>query len=254
MTTKVFYIDRQNDAENVATYLEGRSFRYTKSSFEEAFKAGDSIVAMVAAGIIVRALAPLINDKWTDPPVVLLSPDMQYAVPLLGGHHGANELAKSLQAMNIHPVLTTATEAKGIQAVEVIAKKGSLDIIDRDSTRAVNAAMLKEDIPICTISGPAIAIVGPGVSVLCRQGEYIVGLGCNRGVSPEEVTNAIGHALSDSSIEQEDVFVYATTRKKMDERGLTTAVGSLGANLVFVEDNVLDEQNCRAIKSNAHRA
>ena len=73
MTTTVFYIDRQNDAENVATYLEGRSFRYTKSSFEEAFKAGDSIVAMVAAGIIVRALAPLINDKWTDPPVCTCS-------------------------------------------------------------------------------------------------------------------------------------------------------------------------------------
>jgi len=62
------------------------------------FVAGRPIVGVCAAGILVRALAPLLDDKRAEPPVVALAEDGSAAVPLLGGHHGSNALARTIAA------------------------------------------------------------------------------------------------------------------------------------------------------------
>ena len=62
------------------------------------FAAGEPIVALCAAGIVVRSLAPLLADKCAEPPVVAVAEDGSAAVPLLGGHHGANDLARRIAA------------------------------------------------------------------------------------------------------------------------------------------------------------
>src|SRR5260370_11685945 len=62
----------------------------------ELFAVGRPIVGLCASGILVRALAPLIDDKLIEPPVVALAEDGSVAVPLLGGHRGANALARAL--------------------------------------------------------------------------------------------------------------------------------------------------------------
>ena len=62
------------------------------------FAAGRPIVGLCAAGILIRALAPLVDDKRSEPPVVALAEDGSAAVPLLGGHHGANDIARCLAA------------------------------------------------------------------------------------------------------------------------------------------------------------
>ena len=56
--------------------------------FRSLFKAGRPIVGICAAGIVIRALAPLIKDKTSEPPVVAVAEDGSVTVPLLGGHHG----------------------------------------------------------------------------------------------------------------------------------------------------------------------
>jgi cobalt-precorrin 5A hydrolase/precorrin-3B C17-methyltransferase len=62
------------------------------------FAAGRPIVGLCAAGILVRAVAPLLDDKRAEPPVVALAEDGSAAVPLLGGHHGGNALARAIAA------------------------------------------------------------------------------------------------------------------------------------------------------------
>ena len=62
----------------------------------ELFAAGRPIVGLCAAGILIRAVAPLLDDKRAEPPVVALAEDGSVAVPLLGGHHGANALARAI--------------------------------------------------------------------------------------------------------------------------------------------------------------
>src|SRR5438132_1901549 len=57
----------------------------------ELFAAGRPIVGLCASGILIRAVAPLIDDKLVEPPVVALAEDGSVAVPLLGGHRGAKD-------------------------------------------------------------------------------------------------------------------------------------------------------------------
>ena len=79
------------------------------ASLRGLFASGTPIVAVMAAGIVIRALAPLIGDKRAEPAVVALAEDGSAAVPLLGGHRGANALARALaQALGGVAAVTTA--------------------------------------------------------------------------------------------------------------------------------------------------
>jgi cobalt-precorrin 5A hydrolase len=247
--TTVFYLGDGAGATSIAERLNGETVPYSKEAFEQTFLQGSRIIAVMAAGIVVRALSPLVKDKWTDPPVVVVSPDLRFAIPLLGGHHGANEMARELEGLGIIPVITTATEAHGLEAVEVIASQRGLDVINRSSTRAVNTAVLKGDVPLYSIDGPAMVVAGPEVSVLCSQGSAFVGLGCNRGTCSEEIVQAVRDALREANIPTDEIMLYATTRMKMDEPGLFEAVGVLGGNLVFIDDATLNTQNVEQSKA-----
>lgn len=230
-------------AERIATALGADAVEYTPEIFSTIFREKKRIVAIMSMGIVVRKIAPLLKDKWTDPAVVVVSPDLQYAIPVLGGHHGANELAKELSAIGIQPVITTATESVGRDSVEAIAQRSGLQIVNRDSTRSVNAAMLDADVPVHSVQSPGIVIAGPGVSILLKSGEYSIGVGCRKGVKKEEVINAIQQALSSSGIAEHDVLVYATTVKKLNESGLTEAITALSGNLIFLDDDTINAQS-----------
>ena len=73
--------------------------------FREAFAQGDNLVCVMAAGIVVRGIAPYLKGKDTDPAVVVVDEAGQFAVSLLSGHlGGANDLARRVaQAPGGHP-------------------------------------------------------------------------------------------------------------------------------------------------------
>ncbi len=229
-------------ATTVSQFLGGEVYEYRTDIFSEIFPHTKRIVAIMSMGIVVRSIAPLLKDKWNDPAVVVVSPDLAYAIPLIGGHHGANELAKELSALGIRPVITTATESAGRESVEGIGERCGCDIVNRESTRSVNSAMLDIDVPVYSVKGPGIVIAGPEVSVLLKKGEYTVGIGCRKGVKKEEVLDAIRNALAEKGVVKNDVLVYATTRKKLNESGLTEAISSLSGNLIFLDDETINAQ------------
>ena len=75
------------------------------------FQAGRPIVGICAAGILIRLVAPLLSDKQAEPPVLVMTETGDF-VPLLGGHHGANRLARDLaEAANGFALVSTATDA-----------------------------------------------------------------------------------------------------------------------------------------------
>lgn len=229
-------------AEKIARHLGATFVLYKEGIFAEAFSSADRIVALMATGIVVRSIAPLLSDKWNDPAVVVVSPDLSCAIPLVGGHHGANELAKELAPLGIRPVLTTATEVSGKESVEGTAVRYGHDILNRESTRQVNAAILDGDVPIYPVTGPVIVLAGPAVSVLMRGGEYIVGIGCRKGVREKDVLEAISTALASCKIAADNVFACATTEKKIHEQGLLDAVRSLSSHLIFLDDKTINAQ------------
>jgi cobalt-precorrin 5A hydrolase len=118
---------------------------------------------------VVRDIAPLLDNKWSDPAVVVVDSNLSFAIPLLGGHHGANEVARKISELGAIPVLTTATEVHGKPSVEGIADRLGCQIFNKESTVAVNCALLDQDVEVLEVKGPKIVVVDENVSVLVRN-------------------------------------------------------------------------------------
>ena len=140
-----------------------------KGIFEKAFENYGAIVAVFATGIVVRDIAPLLNNKWSDPAVIVVDSNLNFAIPLLGGHHGANEVARKISELGAVPVLTTATEVHGKPSVEGIADRFGCEIFNKESTIAVNCALLDQNVEVLEVKGPRIVVVDEDVSVLVRK-------------------------------------------------------------------------------------
>jgi cobalt-precorrin 5A hydrolase len=225
-------------ARKIQEFLGGEIIPYSKDAFKQAFEF-DSIIAVMAAGIAVRNIAPLIHDKWEDPAVVVVDSGANFAIPVLGGHHGGNELAKKLSNLGMIPVVTTATEIAGKESVESIANTLGCRIENRGTTKKVNIALLDRDVEVLCIKGPKIVLVDDEVAVLKRYG-LVVGIGANRGVSKTEVMDAVMRGLSEINACIDDVECFASAMIKENEKGIIDAAASFGKELKFVSHELIN--------------
>ncbi|MEM0923040.1 MAG: cobalamin biosynthesis protein, partial [Pseudomonadota bacterium] len=105
-------------AQALGAPLHGRAGRVTHADahfpnaldhVRDLFAARISVVGVCAAGILIRAVAPLLSDKRAEPPVVAVAEDGSAAIPLLGGHRGANRLAREIaEILGANAQITTA--------------------------------------------------------------------------------------------------------------------------------------------------
>jgi len=79
----------------------------------ELFSNSTPIISICAAGILIRVLAPLLTDKWREPPVLAVAEDGSAVVPLLGGLHGVNDLARQVaEVLHVAPAITTTGDIR----------------------------------------------------------------------------------------------------------------------------------------------
>jgi cobalt-precorrin 5A hydrolase len=197
---------------------------------------------VMATGIAVRCICPHLKDKWTDKPVLAVDSSLTCAVPVVGGHHGGNDLARLLaERLQLYPAITTATDASGRPSLEGTAKALGAEIVNKDSSRDVNLAFLRQDVPVLKIKGPKIVVVDGDVAVLKRKG-LVVGIGARRGVSREEVMEAIDSALKETGRKAGEIGVLATAWLKRDEAGITEAARDLGKGVLYLSPETLNAQ------------
>jgi cobalt-precorrin 5A hydrolase len=210
---------------------------------EEIMERFDLLVAVMATGIVVRAICPLLKDKWQDRPVVAVDSGLSCAVPVVGGHHGANDLALELSsALGLYPAITTATDSLGRPSLEKTASRLNAGIVNREASKEVNLACIRQEVPVLRLKGPKIVIVDQDVAVLKMKG-LVAGLGARRGVREDEVLEALDLALKEAGRSREDLALLATAWLKKDEEGIRKAAEGLGKEVVYLPREVLNAQS-----------
>lgn len=188
------------------------------------FSWADVLLFVGSTGIAVRAIAPWVKDKKTDPAVVVMDEGGQFVISLLSGHiGGANELAKQLaQALGATGVITTATDVRGRFSVDDWAARNDLAIGSMEAAKLVSAAILEGDVPLlCDYpiatdlprgvvpgdSGPVGIYIGwrdiaPFDTTLRLIPKVLnLGIGCRRDTPEEKIAGAVRQALGPIPLE-----------------------------------------------------
>mgnify|MGYP001032590711 CR=1 FL=1 len=187
----------QTLAEILARRLDGQAIRCGQkqslgSWTREYFQPGNALIFVGAVGIAVRAIAPYVDSKLTDPAVVVVDEMGRFAIPILSGHlGGANKLAKKIEAVcGAVPVITTATDLHGLFAVDQWAKKQNCAILNPESIKKVSGALLAgRRVEICS-PWPVTGEPPAGVSLRLMPRIAVLGVGCKWGTSQEALEEA----------------------------------------------------------------
>ena len=113
--------------EIVKEPIEAERFVAVVKLTEQIFSLYKRLVYIVPCGVVVRAIAPLIQHKLSDPAVVVVDVGARYAVSLLSGHEGgANALALEVaNALGAEPVISTTTDAAKTLTVGIGCRRGA---------------------------------------------------------------------------------------------------------------------------------
>ena len=148
MSTAYFYLTGEGEqlARKLAASHPGDLYdkENFKTNLQEAFHRYDYLVCIMATGIVVRILAPLLVHKTSDPGVVVLDQRGQYAISLLSGHlGGANDLAREMASLSGgEAVITTATDVAGELSFDTFAKKHNMAIENIRELKHISGALL----------------------------------------------------------------------------------------------------------------
>lgn len=131
--------------------LEGKFGDFIKENYDKL----DAIVAVMATGITIRAVAPYLESKLSDPAVLGVDATGKFVISLLSGHYGgANELTRIIaKGTGATAVITTASDSMGKQSVDELAKILHLTIENPESLAPVNAAIVNGDSVVVVLVG-----------------------------------------------------------------------------------------------------
>ena len=233
---------------------------YTGTVFDR-----DALVFIGATGIAVRAIAPHVASKRSDPAVICVDERAQYVIPLLSGHiGGANRLARRLaEALGAMPVVTTATDVNGKFSVDTWATERGLAITSMALAKRVSAEILTQNIPIWSPKGyrgerlPDGLVWDDrgelGICVSVRDDKPFqdtlllvpralrVGIGCRRGTDEAAIEALIGKVFEENHLRTEAVAGAASIDVKRDEAGLNAFCRTRGWPISFYSAQRLNE-------------
>ena len=204
--------------------MSGCDQHYEKATHKIAFcfNGAAAVVGICAAGILIRALAPFLNDKTVEAPVIAVAEDGSSVVPLLGGHHGANDLARRIAgAVKGHAAITTASEVMFGEAFDEPGE--SMVLANPEAMKSATAARLRGE----TVTQEATIYRNPGGPrhLVYHPRMLSVGLGCERGAAPAEVRQLLQETLDRHGIAEASIKSYATIDVKEDEPAITQFEG-----------------------------
>lgn len=226
------------------------SFSTLAEEMEKLILHADAFVFVGAAGIAVRAIAPYVKSKLSDPAVVVTDECGQFVIPLLSGHAGgANELARRLgEALSAIPVITTATDINDVFSVDTFARQEHLAIVEKDEIKHLSGALLEGKpigalTPECgfVISGKPVGQPFSHTLHLVPQ-DLVLGVGCRSGVSGDELYRFVSDTFDEQGWSLYRIRAVASIDAKKEEAGLIALSDRLGVTFLTYPAARLAEQ------------
>jgi cobalt-precorrin 5A hydrolase len=240
----------------------GGAYPFTdfKEAFAKCMSKHKRLVCVMATGIVVRFLAPLLKSKDEDPAVVVLDEMGRNVISLLSGHlGGANRLAREIAAITGgREIITTATDVQGKISFDDLAGQAGLVIENSDRVKTMNMALLKEkqiglydpgkwlqrylpetaglkilqlpeEASKARLSGwifvsDTLGSFEPPPCLILRPKSLVVGVGCKRGTEAAEIDAALNRVFEEYKLSLLAVRNLATAELKKDEEGLNELV------------------------------
>jgi cobalt-precorrin 5A hydrolase/precorrin-3B C17-methyltransferase len=220
------------------------------------FAAGVPVIGVCASGILIRAVAPLLADKTTEPPVLSVSDDGAVVVPLLGGHRGANRLAARIaEALGGKAAVTTAGDIA--LGVALDAPPPGYRLANPGDAKPVMSALLGGAGLLVTgdnifglddTGGPVELLVteapaqGGDERLVYHPQTFALGLGCARGADPGEMWQLVSDTLAAHDIAPGAIACVATIDLKADEPAMNETARHLGVPLRLFTATELETQ------------
>ena len=212
--------------------VEGGDIAYAKATNHLAvlFREGRPIAGLCASGILIRALAGELGDKHTEPPVIAVAEDGSAAVPLLGGHHGANDLARKIAAITAgHAAITTASEVRFGAAFDEPGE--GYVLANPDAMKSATAAKLAGRSVTVDVT-ERVATGGPE-HLVYHPRALAVGVGCERGAEASEVIALVDTVLKQAGLAPAAIACLASIDVKSDEAAIHATARHFGVPARF---------------------
>jgi cobalt-precorrin 5A hydrolase len=232
------------------------------------------LIFISATAVAVRAIAPCLQGKDKDPAVVVIDDQSRFVISLLSGHlGGANEAAEKIAYfLDACPVVTTATDSRGVTAFDDLARKLGWHIENLPDLKKISASLLEDreivlysrqhftpalegniyitDSPeeLARAEHGAVIVdnrlesppVPKGVPVITlRPRNVAAGVGCRRGIPAEAIIKAVEKAFTEAGIALQSLSCLASGEFKADEPGLIEAARHFAVPLkIFTREEI----------------
>ena len=238
-----------------------------KNYFPVLFNEYDAIIAIMASGILIRSIAPLIKSKLTDPAIINVDDNGNFAISVLSGHiGGANEMTdKIAKLLNATPVITTSTDVNNKLGIDVLARNLYLSIDNSEKILYFNKAILEgreisltinpnknfkylfeylNDTTFETnisisysskINTDEILVTLDEHELTLKEKKVVVGIGCRRGKESIKIFEGIKKSFGELNISPTRINMFASAEIKKDEKGIIHLSDTLNIPVEFVD-------------------
>ncbi|MDA8325371.1 MAG: precorrin-3B C(17)-methyltransferase [Nitrospiraceae bacterium] len=245
-----------------------------------------AILFIGAAGIAVRAAAPLLKNKREDPAVIVMDEKGQNVISLLSGHAGgANRLAReTADFLGGNPVITTATDINSLTPVDVFAAGHDFALDPPEALPAVSARHLEKkrlsvySDSVCSNAGAglppdyeeketpedadvlitdrlhAAGMRGKKPFLYLRPKDIVLGIGFNSGTGADEIEEAVGKVFAEAGFSVFSIGLIATHEKKTTDPELQKFVRRHGLKIKGFQSSQLNTVSAAAPSDAAMRA
>ena len=234
-----------------------------RTTLETVWTKYEGIICIMATGIVVRTVAPLLKDKSKDPAVVVCDEHGKFAISLLSGHlGGANALAEMVAGKTGgQEVITTASDVLGKTALDLWCRElglvvGNKTTFTRKMGKLVDTGSLQvyskyplpplppDLIQTDTLEAADLVITSLAAikteAALLHPKTLVFGIGCKRDTPVAVINQCIETTCSEHNLAPQSLARIASITLKQDEQGLLAAAASRQLDLRFFTSEELN--------------